>query len=291
MTRDPGLNARLENEWSALEALAARGIGDQATLPRVVFKGHHAGLAIVGETAIQGRPFRAATDWSATCPHARAAVDWLVALGGGSAQAASGGAAEAGAVLGDLMGRFEALYRPDPALRTFLADQIAALGDHPAPFPTVFQHGDPGTWNLVATPDGRTAFLDWEAAEARGMPLWDLFYFLRSYAVGAARAAGTADALAGFRRVFLRPSDLTGFLRDGAARGREACGLAPDLVEPLFFTCWMHRALKEATRTAPRDLDRAHYANLLALCHAERHSPALRLVLGLEAGMLERSAR
>ena len=36
----------------------------------------------------------------------------------------------------------------------------------------------------VPNEDGRVVFLDWEAAEARGMPLWDLFYFLRSFAVG-----------------------------------------------------------------------------------------------------------
>ena len=47
----------------------------------------------------------------------------------------------------------------------------------------VFQHGDPGVWNLLITPDGRPAFLDWEAAEHHGMPVWDLFYAARSVGI------------------------------------------------------------------------------------------------------------
>ena len=44
----------------------------------------------------------------------------------------------------------------------------------------------------------RPAFLDWEAAELHGMPLWDLFYFARSVAVGVARACGTRGSLEAF---------------------------------------------------------------------------------------------
>jgi hypothetical protein len=39
--------------------------------------------------------------------------------------------------------------------------------------------------------------------------------------------------------------------------------LAPELIEPLFYTCWMHRGLKEATRLTPNTLACGHYFNVL----------------------------
>ena len=47
-------------------------------------------------------------------------------------------------------------------------------------------------------------------------------------------------------------------------------------VEPLFYTCWMHRALKEATRLPPEHLEEGHYLRLLRLCIERRSAPALR---------------
>jgi hypothetical protein len=46
--------------------------------------------------------------------------------------------------------------------------------------------------------------IDWEAAVPHGMPLWDLFYFVRSAAVGVARRNGTRDLLAGLDRTLIR---------------------------------------------------------------------------------------
>lgn len=282
LTRDPAMNPRLENERRALEALWAAGVGDAATLPRVRFQGHHGGLAVVGESVVRGHPFRARTSWAADCRHANAAVDWLVAMSATTADAAAVSSAEAAAVLRDLYARFTGIYRLPAAERARLEAEIARVGAHPGPFPAVFQHGDPGTWNLVATADGRTAFLDWEAAEARGMPLWDVFYFLRSYAVGAARAGGEADVLRGVEAHFIRGSHLTAWLADGIRRARDAAGVPAELVPALFLTCWMHRALKEATRLPAAKVETGHYVSLLRLCLDRADDAGLRRVLGVE---------
>ncbi len=298
MTRDGAFNARLENEARGLARLEALGVGDAETLPRVVFSGQHGGLAIVGETVIAGAPFRERARWAADCPYANAAIDWLVELSAKTVGRASEISAdvlvatddgtsgdpaprsgEAGAALGELLRRFNAIYTLAPQHRDFLEAQVALIARHPGPFPAVFQHGDPGTWNLVATPGGRVAFLDWEAAETRGMPLWDLFYFLRSYSVGAARAGGTGDTLAGFREQWVDESPLGALLAAAVARGREAAGLPAALVEPLFHTCWMHRALKESTRLSPDALDGGHYLNFLRLGIERRDSPGLARIL------------
>jgi hypothetical protein len=280
MTRDPAFNGRLENEWRALTFLAEQGIGDAETLPRPTFLGRRAGLAVLGETAVVGAPFLERTEATAQCPYARKAVDWLVELAGATAGRPAG-AAQAAAALGMLRDRFLELYTVDPGLRTFLADQIDNVATGASEFPLVFQHGDPGCWNLVVTRSGRLGFLDWEAAEPNGMPLWDLFYFLRSYGVAVSRAAGTHDPTESFVRHYLEESDLGVILVDAVRLVCERTHLDPGLVEPLFYTCWMHRALKEATRLRPDRLESGTYVRLLRLCVARRDAPGLRGLFSL----------
>ena len=127
----------------------------------------------------------------------------------------------------------------------------------------------------------RVAFLDWEAAEPQGMPLWDLFYFLRSYSVWVARTRGAGDGLTGLTQHFLAESPLTPLIVASTQRYCEQTGLSTSLVEPLFYTCWMHRALKEATRLAPAKLGNGHYMNLLRRCIEQRAAPTLTRLFSL----------
>jgi len=136
--------------------------------------------------------------------------------------------------------------------------------------PLVFQHGDPGTWNIWVTPSQRVAFLDWEAAEPQGMPLWDLFYFVRTYGAWAMRAGISGDIMKGFARQFLSASPFQRLLIEATERYRAQVGVPAELVEPLFYTCWMHRALKESTRLTAGNLERGHYFSVLNACIQQR---------------------
>jgi aminoglycoside phosphotransferase (APT) family kinase protein len=280
LAHDVALNDRLENETRALRTLAALGIGDAATVPRAAFVGQHAGHAVLGQTAIIGVPFRQATSATPDCPAARAAIAWLTELGARTADRTVAEPAQVAAALGELLERFVHVYRPTVAEREALASQIAAIAASRRPFPVVFQHGDAGTWNLLVTTDGRPAFLDWEAAEAHGMPLWDLFYFARSVAVGVARASGTRGSLEAFAREFLPDGPMSRTLGQDLGRHAAQIGLDPALVEPLLLTCWMHRALKEATTLRPAHLARGRYVRLLRLCLQHRDAPGLRRLCG-----------
>ena len=282
LTRTPAHNRRLENERRALDRLEAAGIGSDGSVPRTVFAGTHAGLAVLGESAVSGGPFRGLTSARPDCPLARAARDWLVELAARTAH--PGDPLEAVSVLDGLLSRFTELYDVTPFERDFLAAQIEAVRASPA-LPLVFQHGDPGTWNVFATTDGRIAFLDWEAGEPDGMPLWDLFYFMRSFGVTVARANGIRKSLAAFEFAYLNDSELARALRTAV---REVCArteMPVELVMPLFYTCWMHRSLKEAGRLPPSRLQRGHYVSLLRLCIERRDAPGLRALfsVGLEA--------
>jgi hypothetical protein len=278
LTRDPALNPRLENEWRALTALADAGIGADGTLPRPLFTGSEGGLAVVAETAVEGEPFRRRAEPSASGSHVQAALDRLLELATAPAPPATAEPREVATVLEDLLLRFVEVYRPDARESAFLAGQISSIAGSERPVPVAFQHGDPGTWNLLARPGGNVAFLDWEAAELRGMPLWDVFYFLRSFGVFLARARGTRDALKAFEQQFLRDGESSLLLAGTVDRYCERTGLDRPLVEPLFHTCWLHRSLKEATRLTPDRLQQGHYVRLLRLGIDRRASAPLRRV-------------
>lgn len=272
LTQDAAFNARLENERRALEDLAARGFAPGGEVPRVAFAGLHAGLAVVGETAAEGEPFRTRTTRRASCPLAGRAVELLVALG--TLAVTLGRAAAAAAELTALLDRYARAYGLEPGHRRFLEEQIALVAASDAPFPRVRQHGDPGCWNFVATKDGRVALLDWEAAVAQGMPLWDLFYFMRSFAMTV--SGGGRRALRTFEQELLSDSELSRSLAGATETLRARIALRRELVLPLFFACWLHRAVKESARLPPERLDRGHYARLLRLCIDARDAPALR---------------
>jgi hypothetical protein len=198
-----------------------------------------------------------------------------VALGGQTANVAIAPPGVVGDALHGLLERFQAVCRPRPPVRAFLADQIASLGSQTGRFPVVFQHGDPGIWNLLVSPTGAPVVLDWEAADLRGMPLWDIFYFMRSFGIWVARAEGTTDQLRGFERQFLAPSAIGDMLHDAVVQFCRDSALDWALVEPLFYTCWMHRALKEASTRSRRGVRDGRYFRLLLRCIEEHRSPGL----------------
>lgn len=265
MTRDPAFNDRLRNERAALLELAGR-LGAADGFPEVAFGGTHAGLEAVAETVLGGSPFRRRTTGRADCPLAGAVLDWLVELGAATATPAPPG--EVAASCRSMLAAFRTVYASEApeldALET-LAGRIAAAR---APVPLVFQHGDPGPWNILATGRNTVAFLDWEAAEPAGMPLWDLFYFARSYGQAAGHGPGVFGDAA-----------LDRLLATAVLRFCERSALDPALIEPLFHLCWVHRALKEAARLPRERLGSSRYLALGRRYLARRGDPALAAVL------------
>ena len=282
MTRDPELNGRLAIERDALERLAATGAMPAGAIPTVSFAGVEAGRALLGLGAVDGVPFASVSERTSECPHLAAAFVQLESLAAATAEPAAG--SELGALLRDILERFRALYRLSDGHRAVLEAGIAAIEASPAPVPAVFQHGDPGVWNLLVAADGTVAFLDWEAAESRGVPLWDVFHLARSYAVMAGRAAGERYPMRSIERLMITPGPINEMLGDVVRRYRDRIGVEPGLVEPLFHASWMHRALKEATRLAPGRLEGGHYLALLRYGIDERATPGMRRLVGEEAG-------
>jgi hypothetical protein len=284
ITRDPALNPRLENERRALELIHDAGFAAASTLPRPVFFGYEHGLAVLGETAVDGVPFLERTAATSDCSLARSAIEWLAELGIATARPPAGGASAVAGRIEALFERFRGIYRLSHEHESFVSSQIELLAGSETGLPVVFQHGDPGPWNLLVTASGEPAFLDWEAAEPDGMPLCDLFHFVRSYGIRVSRAAGTNDPIRSFEEQVLADSELGRLLARITSRVCAEAGLATELVAPLFYVCWMQRALKEVTRLHPSRLDQGRYVNLLRVSIERRGSPGLRRLFTLSAG-------
>jgi len=107
----------------------------------------------------------------------------------------------------------------------------------------VAAHNDLTTWNILVDDTGSLALLDWEEAEAEGLPLADFAYA----AVDAMTVAGDGDRLAAYRRCFGEGSVGTSV---GEALGRLAtvAQLTPAAAELCLHACWLRHASNEHAR-------------------------------------------
>ncbi len=263
---------RLEHEFQALRQLEQRGVQG---VPRAEHLAHHGGRAILWLRAAAGAPLQGRSRAGADCPWAAAAVRWLTRLGEVTARPAS--AADLKQALGSVFEKFVRIYQLDGEQRRRLEEAVQRLSGAGTSLPSVFQHGDPGVQNILVRGDADVCFLDWESSEAEGMPLWDLFYFLRTYVQWAEALRGRRDPLANFRAHFLREGRFTPWISAAVEGCRRRLNLDPALLGPLFVTCWMHRCLKESILLPPDRLERGTYIRLLrealageALCGAGR---------------------
>jgi hypothetical protein len=266
LTQDRAFNDRLSNEAAALKRLNESGAAAPGTIPSVLFSGEVAGLTVVAETALRGEPFRERSSGLPTCEFAGQALDWIVGLGKQSAE--PGTRSDWSTTLTSLVDQYVGFYRPEAPeqqqLRA-LVDTVVKSDQSP---PTVFQHGDPGNWNLLVMPNDQVGFLDWESAESHGAPLWDLFVFIKTYAAWGARRAGRRYSADVFEEQLLRNSPYRRMLIDETARYCEKVGVDPETVDALFVFCWVYQSLKEVgrlRRTGPRN---GSNARLVAKCLA-----------------------
>lgn len=264
---------RLQTEQAALERVRALP-SLAARAPSVWFAGEHAGRWVLGQTLLAGRPYVEGTDWSLRCP---ALQDTLAALHDlAAATAAAVPSVAVVAALDGLLDRFEQVFRPGADERGTLRDLVRSLDGLRCPLPVVLQHGDPHPGNLILQDGGRTAFVDWEIADPAGMAMGDLLYFFRSYAAAASARDGVRDRVQGAARHLVDGSPLGDRLVQAVRHTASAIGLPTAAVLPLTHLCWVHRALREATRTPPDRLDAAPSLRLLRMMLARPDGGTLR---------------
>ena len=176
LARVPGYEKPFARDERGLALAHDTGGNAAAHAPRLLGRfevdGHHASLetAALGERLSTLLPRR--TDGARTA--FADVAGWTQAVG---AETAAKG-------IDDELERLEREVVPRWNAPAGLLDAVRSV-------PSVLQHNDLGTWNVVFAGPGRFTVLDWESARPAGLPLWDLLYF-------AVDALGQLDRMGSF---------------------------------------------------------------------------------------------
>jgi hypothetical protein len=249
LPRDVRFNERIDVDYRAIERVHSLA-GHERRVPVPLFVGAYGGRRVAAVGAVQGTPFPHAAGDDRHGALAWAVIHWLGELGASTSRMTP--TSELVDPLHELVRRLEALYPLDTAERRALHRHVDELTDAADELPVVFQHGNVADWNLIVGPDGNIVFLDWEFAEPDGLPLWDVFFFLRFQ--GWPLRTGWQRQLYGKwrprRDVFLRSSNAD-LLRRAIATYRRYVDVPAGAIEPLFHLCWAHQCLNAATHETP----------------------------------------
>jgi hypothetical protein len=278
VTRGARHAERLQNEARGLAFLAGLGPIDGMTVPGLIGSGGAGGLAAVIETIVPGRPFEPVLHGPGGAAQLEPAFEGLGGLAERSAHPVP--AASVAATFERLLDQYVAIHEPSTEDRARLAGLVERVGAWRDPIDLVAMHGDPGTWNLLAADDGRVGFLDWESFEPDGLPLWDLFHLAHAAVLVLGRSRLPRRRMGILADHVFGSGRYSGLLLDAVSAYRDRLGIAPELVEPLFTFCWIHRALKESNRRRPDDVANGHYARFARRIVASPTSPTLRALYG-----------
>ncbi|MGH2367764.1 MAG: phosphotransferase family protein, partial [Chloroflexota bacterium] len=231
--RVEGAAAGIRSEGAVLASLAVRG--SVPGVPRLLFRREIDRIPLVGETALAGRPLdsllapRSLGFWSLRV------VDWLTGLADGTPALPPDHWRDA--IVEPTLSRFEEQFGGvvDRGLLREAESMVLEIGALPA----VPEQRDFGPWNVLVTPAGDVAVLDWESAEVEGLPALDLLYYLAYAAFYVEHARDLESRVASYRRS-LDPSTPTGAIRrDCLVRYLDAVGLDPADLGPLRVLLWM----------------------------------------------------
>jgi hypothetical protein len=235
LARVPSLVEPFERDERGLRLAAAAGPVVAQHAPAMVGRFETGGLQASVETAALGEPLShlVLRDRKA----ARAAIDeiasWLVVVG---SHATGSLEEERRRLREDVVPLW--LDRGAPA---DLVDRVPELDG-------VLQHNDPGSWNIVVHRDGGFVVVDWESAAPRGLPLWDLLYFLVDALPLLEGALTSHQRVTAAVRLLRGESATSPVLFDWLRRAAEAAGVPADAVGPLATLCWLHHGLSHVSR-------------------------------------------
>jgi hypothetical protein len=228
----------VRREGVALARLAARRSGGVPGVPRLLSRREIDGVPLLVETAIWGRPLESLLTRRNHGAWSMKVADWLAGLVQGEAVLPAPYWREA--IVEPMLSRFLEVFERvvDPSL---LREGVAIVREIGV-LPAVPEQRDFGAWNVLVTPAGDLAVLDWESAEVDGLPVLDLLYYLAYASFSVDRARDRDSRVASFRRS-LDPSTQTGAVRrDCLARYLDALGLHSAQLASLRALVWLIHA-------------------------------------------------
>jgi hypothetical protein len=263
--RVAGYAERFDDDERGLQLAHSAGQPVAAHAPRLVGRFDVGGLHASVETAAAGRRLRdvlrTPANRTAKLRLIERIADWILELGRTTQSAPEALDAELNRLRSDVLPRWQDLGVPPD-----LVDELPIL-------PSVAQHNDLGTWNIVAD-EGDFIVVDWENAREAALPLWDLLYFLADALVlldGSDAAEVKAERMVS---LFAGETPSSSLLFSWVRRGVEAAGIPPENVGAIATLCWLSHSLSASEH------------NLYLATWTPQHPPRLHGLEGMAAAWM-----
>jgi len=198
-----GPSASVKREVANLRAVQASRPTGFSSIPQVIAFEEHASRQFLLETALTGKPMDPPAVRSDVDGCCQAVLDWLGDLQEATRQTVQGDNNWYENLVAGSLRRFRNLLPLSDEERQWLAkteELVAPLEE--ADLPLVFEHGDLSHPNVMWMHDGQLGVVDWELAAPRGLPGFDLFFFLSYVAFAKHNARSNGAYLAAFRAAF-----------------------------------------------------------------------------------------
>jgi aminoglycoside phosphotransferase len=198
-----GPSASVRREVANLRAVQASRPEGFSSIPHVIAFEEHASRQFLLETALSGKPMDPPAVRSDAHHCSQAMLDWLGDLQVATKQTAQEDDDWYEKLVAGPLRRFRNLLPLADEERQWLAkteELVAPLQE--ADLPLVFEHGDLSHPNVMWLHDGQPGVVDWELATPRGLPGFDLFFFLSYVAFARHKARSSRAHLAAFRAAF-----------------------------------------------------------------------------------------
>ncbi len=245
MPRTPESAPAIRKEANVLSALVERlGAAAPRGIPRLLFLENHGRVPVLAEMAFTGVPLLSAWTSDSYADLAQKASVWLADLAG--RRSPSPPQDWWSRLIDPVLAEFADAF--GRALDSSLLRESEALLRTLPSLPLVCEQRDFAPWNVLLTPAGELAVVDWESAELDGLPALDLIYFLAylCFSIDSARLTGRYRES---YRSMLDPSTPRGSL---AARCfsvyRNRLGLDAAAFRPLRLLTWLVHARSEYHR-------------------------------------------
>jgi hypothetical protein len=235
LARVPASRAALVREAEALVAAHEGGM-PRAGIPRLLFRDDT--LHAIGESIVEGQPVSTKLDALSYRQVGREVTDFLAELAGETRPSPRDEWWDR--LVEPAVAQFEACFGEivEPAEVSATRAALSGLPD----LPLVCEQRDFSPWNVLVSPSGGLAVVDWESAEPRGLPGLDLVYFLAHAAFFLEGTMGSGREPATYATM-LEPSSFTGevFL-ECSSRYALRAGIDAAALVPLRLLAWMIHA-------------------------------------------------
>ncbi|MFQ5630325.1 MAG: phosphotransferase family protein, partial [bacterium] len=246
--RLPGDHARLEKEAAMLVAAHSWRDGGFDSIPRVVAFEDYGGHRLLIETALVGRAMNPAFVRGNLDTSLETGIKWLLDFHAATAHQIDNKAQWFAKQVELPVNVLENALDLTPDEKQLLAQtRESAETLRNADLPVVVSHNDFSHPNIMLCAGNNLGVVDWELADADGLPAFDLFFFLKYIAFARNDAHTNEKYVAAFREAFFGE---TAWAKGYIVEYCQAMKLEVALLAPIFVLCWLQYVAGLITRLA-----------------------------------------